>query len=220
MFTSQVKKEEEPGSSLTRALSHGGAASVHTGYFKTFSPQKRTSLLLMFTRSSEFRPCTPHPNKLERATRRLINQYVHTKNNHLNPNSHIMVFQFWPAFINIYRANLFEEGLCITSPVSMYPQCACIRKVMLIHLIQRTGCFQACGVKRKRSMWVWLCACVQREREGGEGEQRWGEKERVGWAFLSSLQEHKGQSNTSSGVVAKTANLALFLLLYFTIAVC
>lgn len=40
MFTSRVKKEEEPGSSLTRALSHGGAASVHTGYFKTFSPQR------------------------------------------------------------------------------------------------------------------------------------------------------------------------------------
>lgn len=57
--------------------------------------------------------------------------------------------------------------------------------------------------------------CSERER----GRER-GEKERVGWAFLSSLQEHKGQSNTSSGVVAKTANLALFLLLFFTIAVC
>lgn len=43
------------------------------------------------------------------------------------------------------------------------------------------------------------------------------EKERVEWAFLFSLQEHKGQSNTSSGAVAKTANLAQFLLLYFTI---
>lgn len=40
MFTSQVKKEEETGSSLTRALSDGGAASVHTGYFKTLSPER------------------------------------------------------------------------------------------------------------------------------------------------------------------------------------
>lgn len=40
MFTSQVKKEEETGSSLTRALSHGGAASVHTSYFKIFSPER------------------------------------------------------------------------------------------------------------------------------------------------------------------------------------
>lgn len=45
MFTSQVKKEEETGSSLTPALSHGGAASVHTGYFKTFSPQDDSSSL-------------------------------------------------------------------------------------------------------------------------------------------------------------------------------
>lgn len=78
---------------------------------------------------------------------------------------------------------------------------------MIIHLIQRTGCFQACGDKRKRCM----CSdCAQRERVEG---REWGRGR--GWAFLSSLQEHKGQSNTSSGVVAKTANLALFLLLYF-----
>lgn len=66
---------------------------------------------------------------------------------------------------------------------------------------------------------VTVCMCVQRGRERDREGGRGGEKERVGWAFLSSLQEHKGQSNTSSGVVAKTANLALFLLLYFTIAV-
>lgn len=45
MFTSQVKKEERTGSSLTPALSHGGAASVHTGYFKPFSPTMMTVLL-------------------------------------------------------------------------------------------------------------------------------------------------------------------------------
>lgn len=45
MFTSQMKKEEQTGSSLTPALSHGGAASVHTGYFKTFSPTMMTALL-------------------------------------------------------------------------------------------------------------------------------------------------------------------------------
>lgn len=45
MFTSQVKEEERTGSSLTPALSHGGAASVHTGYFKTFSPTMMTALL-------------------------------------------------------------------------------------------------------------------------------------------------------------------------------
>lgn len=38
MFTSQVKKEEETDSSLTWALSHSGAASVHMSYFRTFSP--------------------------------------------------------------------------------------------------------------------------------------------------------------------------------------
>lgn len=39
---------------------------------------------------------------------------------------------------------------------------------MLIHRIQRTGCFQACGVERKRFM------CAAREREGAGGERKGG----------------------------------------------
>lgn len=69
----------------------------------------------------------------------------------------------------------------------------------LFHLIQRTGCFQACMVERKRFMWMWLVWRTRRGQLVGVGE---------GSTFLCSLQKHKGQSNASSGVIAKTANLA------------
>lgn len=38
--STSFKQEGETGSSLTRALSHGGAASVHMGYFKILSPER------------------------------------------------------------------------------------------------------------------------------------------------------------------------------------
>lgn len=69
----------------------------------------------------------------------------------------------------------------------------------LFHPIQRTGCFQARVVERKGFMWVWLVWRMRRGQLVGAGE---------GPTFLCSLQKHKGQSNASSGVIAKTANLA------------
>lgn len=54
------------------------------------------------------------------------------------------------------------------------------------------------------------CVCVRSVCGEGGREGSGGRRGEKGWAFLSSLQKHKGQSNTSSGFAAKTANLALF----------
>lgn len=70
---------------------------------------------------------------------------------HLNPNSN--GFLVSSALYRLCRTNLsVGGGGRAMSNNSVCSQSTCLSKAMLIHLIQRTGCFQACGVERKRFM--------------------------------------------------------------------
>ena len=141
------------------------ALPLYTLAILRFSPQKDDSSSpnvdrLFWVQSSHTSHHEPRNNKCNQAPRKPTWSYV---NNPLTPKSKPHGFPVSSAVTTR-----------ITCDTSVSPESACISEAMLIHLIQRTGCFQACGAERKRFMWVWVCAGWGGERVGEGGGDREG----------------------------------------------